>query len=105
MILKIRETLNGFASILGDIAVNETGFVRKRSGFAAAWVVGLLVVGAVVLGMPDRAVADNCPTQVPMDPCTDPVCSDWCYFSHPIWWDCRGECYSPTVCDCYGPVK
>ena len=105
MILKICETLNGFASILGDIAVNETGFVRQRSGFAAAWVVGVLVVGAVLLGAPEMAVADECsPYSQTMIPCIPETCDHACSVWGPS--HCHGYCKNNnTWCECYSPWK
>ena len=108
MILKIRQALGGIFDILGDIAVNETGFVRQRSGFAAAWVVGMLVVGAVFFGMPDQAEAGFCNqytiytcTQGQHAYCDDVVC--------PEFYGCpAGECrsYSSTwKCYCCDPPE
>ena len=104
MILKIRETLGGIFAVLGDIAVNETGFVRQRSSFAAAWVVGMLVVGAVLFGMPDRAVAACSPGSHPMDPCIQSVCRENVCQGY---YDCEeGSCYlNPGYCVCWDPKK
>ena len=105
MILKIRQALGGVFDILGDIAVNETGFVRQRSGFAAAWVVGVLVVGAVLFGAPDRAVADQCVNyQASMPDCIPYACNQWCEHAPP-WEDCHGTCVTTELCQCWGPFK
>ena len=61
MLMNIRQALGGVFTLLGDFATNETGFVRQRSGFSAAWVAGLLIAGAVVLGAPERAEATCIP--------------------------------------------
>ena len=82
MILKIGQALGGIFDILSDIAVNETGFVRQRSGFAAAWIVGMLVVGAVLFGMPDRAEAACNPDLIELDgDCNPYLCYMHCYWN------------------------
>ena len=92
-------------SILATVmffVLGETGFVRKESSFAAAWVVGLLVVGAVVLGAPDRVEARACdygPHYFPN--CTNFMCNQACE----IYYDCDGGfCVGgepSDLCACY----
>ena len=81
-------------SILATVmffVLGETGFVRKRSGFAAAWVVGILVVGAVLFGTPDRAeaVCDPGWTGIPCNPTLPGTCIGPCQ----VYFDCStGQC-------------
>ena len=54
MIAQTRESLGGIFTFLLYFVLGETGFVRKGPASAAAWIVGVLVVGAVVLGAPQK---------------------------------------------------
>ena len=68
--IALRQVPANIVAAVVFFVLGETGFVRKRSGFAAAWVVGILVVGAVLFGMPDRAEAACNATDYEMEPCT-----------------------------------
>ncbi len=101
MILKTRRTLGEIFDILGDIAVSESGFVSQRSGFAAAWVVGVLVFGAVLFGTLDRAEAVVCGNYL-LEDCTQSSCLEMCFdYEHP----CVGQCvigpHEEDICQCY----
>ena len=79
--------------------LGETGFVRQRSSFAAAWVVGVLVVGAVLFGTPDRAEAGYCGGTY-IDPyCMKSLCDSWCNANFP---PCiLHVCTDPNFCSCF----
>ena len=100
MITQTRESLGGIFTFLCYFVLGETGFVRKESGFAAAWIVGVLIAGAVLLGAPQKAVADGyCGgNHWPCD--TLPGhCQTWCWgqYECSVWY-----CDIPTnYCHCW----
>ena len=99
MIAQTCESLGGIFPFLLYFVLGQTGFVRKESGFAAAWIVGVLVVGAVLFGTPDRAEAECNPGTYGMDPCTEAGCDMYCRIYRDCW---NNACASSTMCECGG---
>ena len=66
--IALRQVPGNIVATLVFFVLGETGFVRKESSFAVAWIVGVLVVGAVILGTPQKAVAGACDQWV-LEPC------------------------------------
>ena len=58
--IALRQVPGNIVAALVFFVLGETGFVRKGPASAAAWIVGVLVVGAVVLGAPQKAEAVWC---------------------------------------------
>ena len=91
--IALRQVPGNIVVALAYFVLGETGFVRREPASTAAWIVGLLVVGAVLLGAPDRAEA-ACP--VGWGPtCTPPGTTD-CHY-------CLEEGCSSFQCAPYGP--
>ena len=60
MIAQTRESLGRIPAFMLYFFLGQTGFVRREPASTAAWIVGVLVVGAVLLGAPQKAEAVSC---------------------------------------------
>ena len=102
---KTRNSLGRIPAFMLYFFLGQAGFVRREPASTAAWIVGVLVVGAVLLGAPDRAMADQCPGDVWWPECIEAHCSLWCVNNTPPEWQCAGSCYMGAYCRCVGPWK
>lgn len=83
---------------VNEFIASETGFVKQRTAFPVAWSVGILIMGAVLFGMPGSASALTYCGE--LEGCPQPtVCPSRCInaFGCPY-----GFCPNPPyVCMCY----
>ena len=83
--IALRQVPGNIVAALVFFVLGETGFVRKESSFAVAWIVGVLVVGAVILGTPDQAEATCNPDDYEIENCTQAQCDMYCRVYRDCW--------------------
>ena len=83
---------------MSEFITNESGFVKQRTSLPVAWSVGILVMGAVLFGIPGTARADPryCGT---LSGCSD---ENYCHYRCQTVYDCEiHECPNVFTCECW----
>jgi hypothetical protein len=80
-----------------EVILSESGSVGVRKGLPVAWIAGVCVAAAILLGSPSQAVAHCAGGGHSFPGCTSDSCRGWCIAVHACDW---GTCTGPAVCVC-----